>query len=65
MSATVLNESAFMSEVLSVTLERTTEGKIKATVTPNGAPSAFFLRVMVKQRNWAGPRFGNCGSIVR
>ena len=43
-----LNESAFSSEGLSVTLERTADGKAKATVTPDGAPPAFFLRVKVK-----------------
>ncbi len=43
-----LNESAFSSEGLSVTLERTADGKAKATVAPDGAPSSFFLRVRVK-----------------
>ena len=42
-----LNESAFSSEGLSVTLERTADGKVKATVTPDGAPPSFFLRVRV------------------
>lgn len=46
--ATVLDESAFSSDGLTVTLERTAEGKIKATVTPAALPSAFFLRVKVK-----------------
>ena len=46
--AAELNESAFSSEELSVTLERTVDGKAKATVTPDCAPSAFFLRVRVK-----------------
>ena len=46
--AAELNESVFSSEGLSVTLERTTDGKAKATVTPDGAPSSFFLRVRVK-----------------
>ena len=46
--ATELNESAFSSEGLSVTLERTAEGKAKATIAPDGAPPAFFLRVKVK-----------------
>ena len=46
--ATVLDESAFSSDGLTVTLERTAEGKIKATVTPDGLPPAFFLRVKVK-----------------
>ena len=46
--ATELNESAFSSEGLSVTLERTADGKAKATVVPDGAPPAFFMRVRVK-----------------
>ena len=46
--AAELNESVFSSEGLSVTLERTTDGKAKATVTPVGAPPLFFLRVKVK-----------------
>ena len=46
--ATELRESAFSSEGLTVTLERTNEGKTKATVTPDGAPPVFFLRVKVK-----------------
>lgn len=43
-----LDCSAFSFEGLSVTLERTTDGKAKATVTPDGAPPSFFLRVKVK-----------------
>ena len=43
-----LNESAFSSDGLTVTLERTGDGKVKATVTPEGAPPVFFLRVKVK-----------------
>ncbi len=46
-SATGLNESAFSSEGLIVTLERTTDRKTKATVTADGAPPTFFLRVKV------------------
>ena len=46
--ATELRESAFSSEGLPVTLERTADGKAKATVAPDGAPPAFFLRVKVK-----------------
>ena len=46
--ATELNESAFSSEGLTVTFERTNDGKSKATVAPDGAPPAFFLRVKVK-----------------
>lgn len=46
--ATELNESAFSSEGLAVMLERTADGKAKATVAPDGAPPAFFLRVKVK-----------------
>ena len=47
-SAAELSKSAFSFDGLSVTLERTTDGKAKATVTPDGAPPAFFLRVKVK-----------------
>ena len=43
-----LNGSAFTSDGLSVTLERTADGKARATVMPDGAPPAFFLRVRVK-----------------
>jgi len=39
--ATELNESAFSSECLSVTLERTADGKAKAIVTPVGTPPIF------------------------
>ena len=46
--ATELNESAFSSEGLNVTLERTASGKAKATVTPQGSPAAFFVRVKVR-----------------
>ena len=46
--AAELNESAFSSDNVMVTLERTTDGKAKATVTPNGTPPTFFLRVKVK-----------------
>ena len=43
-----LNESAFSSEGLTVTLQRTADGKVKAVVTPDGTPPAFFMRVKVK-----------------
>lgn len=46
--ATELDEAAFSSDGLSVTLQRTTDGKAKATVVPDGAPPTFFLRVKVK-----------------
>ena len=46
--ATELNESAFSSEGLSFTFQRTTDGKAKATVTPVSSPPSFFLRVKVK-----------------
>ena len=46
--ATELNESAFSSEGLNVTLERTADGKVKAVVTPQGSPAAFFVRVKVR-----------------
>lgn len=46
--AAELNASAFSSEDLIVGLGRTADGKAKATVTPNGAPPAFFLRVKAR-----------------
>ena len=46
--AAELNESEFSPDGLTVTLERTADGKAKATITPEGSPSAFFLRVKVK-----------------
>ena len=55
--AAELKESAFSSDGLFVALGRTADGKAKATVTPQGSPTAFFLRVKVKWRNWADPQF--------
>jgi len=46
--AAELNESAFSSEGLIFSLQRTADGKAKATVTPVGSPPSFFLRVKVK-----------------
>ena len=46
--AAELKESAFSSEGLTVSLDRTDDGKAKATVTPEGSPPVFFLRVKVK-----------------
>ena len=46
--AAELDESAFSSEGLTITLQRTADGKAKATVTPDGTPPSFFLRVKVK-----------------
>ena len=46
--ATELDEAAFTSDGLIVALERTADGKVKATVVPVGSPPAFFLRVKVK-----------------
>jgi len=46
--ATELSESAFSSEGLAFILQRTGDGKIKATVTPAGSPSSFFMRVKEK-----------------
>ena len=43
-----LDTSAFTSEGLSITLERTLDSKAKATVTPVGTPPVFFMRVKVK-----------------
>lgn len=42
------NEPAFSSEGLVVSLEHTTDGKVKATVTPEGSPVSFFLHMRVK-----------------
>ena len=47
-SAAELSESAFTSEGLPVTLNRTADGKAKATVVLDGTSPAFFLRVKVK-----------------
>ena len=46
--ATQLNESEFSSDGLAVSFSRTADGKAKATVTSDGAPPLFFLRVRVK-----------------
>ena len=46
--ATELSESGFSSDGLTVSFSRTADGKAKATVTPDGAPPSFFLRVRVK-----------------
>ena len=46
--AAELNESAFSSDGLTVSISRTADGKVRATVMPGGAPPAFFLRVTVK-----------------
>ncbi len=64
MGAAELNESEFSSEGLPVTLERTTDGKSKATVTPDGMPPSFFLRVRMKWRNQLAPQFANCGAVL-
>ena len=46
--ATDRSESAFSSEGLSFALQRTGDGKIKATVTPAGLPPGFFLGGKIK-----------------
>ena len=46
--AAELNESAFSSEGLLFSLQRTADGKAKAAVVPAGSSPAFFLRVKVK-----------------
>ena len=43
-----LDGSPFSSDGLTVSLQRTADGKAKATVTPDGMPPSFFLRVKVK-----------------
>lgn len=45
---TELGDSAFSDKGLSFNLQRTSDGKVKATVTPVGSPPSFFLRVKVK-----------------
>ena len=46
--AAELDESTFSSEGMTVSLERTADGKVKVTVVPEGSPASFFLRVKVK-----------------
>ena len=46
--ATELDESAFSTDGLSFTLQRTADGKVKSVVTPVGSPPSFFLRMSVK-----------------
>ena len=46
--AAELDESAFSSDGLTVSLDRTADGKVKVTVVPEGSPTTFFLRVRVK-----------------
>ena len=46
--AAELDESAFSSDGLVVNFSRTADGRAKATVAPDGAPTAFFMRVRVK-----------------
>ncbi len=41
-------KSAFSPEGLAVSLNRTADGRAKATVTPDGEPLSFFLRVSVR-----------------
>ena len=45
---TELDESEFSSDGLLFNLERTAAGKVKVTVTPEGSPPSFFLRVKMK-----------------
>ena len=46
--ATELDESEFSSDGFSFYLQRTAAGKVKVTVTPEGSPASFFLRVRVE-----------------
>ena len=46
--AAELNESAFSSDGLTVSISRIADGKARATVMPDGTPPSFFLRVRVK-----------------
>ena len=41
-------DGEFSSDGMGVSLQRTADGKVKAIVTPDGAPNSFFLRVKVK-----------------
>lgn len=41
-------DGEFSSDGMDVNLQRTTDGKVKAIVTPDGAPNSFFLRVKIK-----------------
>ena len=43
-----LDGSPFTSDGLTASLERTADGKAKATVTPDETPPTFFLRIRVK-----------------
>ena len=43
-----LDESEFSSAGFLFSLQRTAEGKVKATVTPESSPPVFFMRVKVK-----------------
>ncbi len=43
-----MNESAFSSDGLTVGLGRTSDGKAKAMVTPEGSPASFFLRARLR-----------------
>ena len=47
--ATELDESAFSFDGMTVSLERTADGKVKAIVVPEGSPAAFFLRVRIEE----------------
>lgn len=46
--AAELKEPAFSPEGLTVSFDRTADGKAKATVVPDGKTAAFFLRVRVR-----------------
>ena len=46
--ATELSESSFSFKRLFVTLQHTTDGKVKATIPPAGSQSSFFMRMKVK-----------------
>ena len=46
--ATTLNRDAFSSQNIGLSLTPTSDGRVKAVVTPIGSPSSFFMRVKVK-----------------
>ena len=46
--ATSLGKKSFTSASLIFSLSPTADGRVKATVAPEGAPASFFLRVKVR-----------------
>ena len=46
--ATSLDKNSFASTPLTFSLSPTADGRVKATIAPEGAPTSFFLRVKVR-----------------